>query len=470
MSAESVLIVGGGPAGLSCGIRLLRTDPSREVTVLEKEPAPGGISGGFERNGLSYDYGSHRIHPSIDQPTLGFLSGLPHLTLVKRRRNGRILLEGRLVRFPPSPLDALIGLPPKLSAGILRDQLSGLAKRRSLSAPRSFSEAVEAGMGRSMAEAFYIPYTKKLWGLDASEISSVQASRRVSAAGRGGLLKKVLGGLPLVSKLDPSRFFRYPEGGFAALASALSGEFERLGGRLSTSSEVTGIGWDGRSASVSTSDGSRWSGGHVIWSAPLDALAAAARTSVPEDVVRSAAGLGYRAMVLLYVQLEEGPYTPYDAHYFPGADTRFSRMSEPRNYPRAAGRGRTGLCLELPCAISGGEMTADPGALLRGLLMDLERSPMPAPGPVSEVWSRKLTHAYPVYRLGFEERLEAVQRWALSSSWLTLVGRQGLFAHDNVHHAIATGIAAADCLRGTARDTEAWARHLEAFRSHCVSD
>lgn len=472
--SDSVVIVGGGPAGLACGIELLRSDSNRDVTVLEKEPSPGGIAGGFSRGGLDYDYGSHRIHPSVDGRVLAFLRGLPGLELRRKRRNGRILLGGRLVRFPPSPLDALVKLPPGLSARILGDQIGGLFKSGRTSAPRSFSEAVESGTGRTMARAFYIPYTRKLWGLPANGISSFQAARRVSSARPGGLLRKVLGGLPLISRFDPSRFFSYPAGGFGALAEALALEFRRLGGILRTDSEVVSVSSEGAALRMTTSDGFSRAAGHLVWSAPLDVLASSFGAAAPADVLEAAGRLAYRSMILLYIQIENGPYTPFDAHYFPDGSTRFSRMSEPRNYlqdsPAGAGRGRTGLCLELPCDMGGDDWGAGPEDLYERLSSDLRGSPLSSPEGVGDIWMRRLTHAYPVYRMGFERDLTTVSEWSLSDPRLTLIGRQGLFAHDNLHHAIETGLSAADCLGGPGFDIDSWRRCLESFRQHRVSD
>ncbi len=472
--SDSVVIVGGGPAGLACGIELLRSDGNRDVTVLEKEPSPGGIAGGFSRGGLDYDYGSHRIHPSVDGRVLAFLGGLPGLELRRRRRNGRILLGGRLVRFPPSPFDALLRLPPRTSMSIMRDQIAGLLRAGRGSTPRTFSEAVESGTGRTMAREFYIPYTRKLWGLPADEISSFQAARRVSSARPGGLLAKALGGLPVISRFDPSRFFSYPAGGFGALAEALAREFRRLGGTLRTNSEVVSASSEGPSIKVTTSDGFSRTAGHLVWSAPLDALASSIGAAAPEEVLAAAGRLSYRSMVILYIQIEDGPYTQFDAHYFPDGSTRFSRMSEPGNYlqrsPAGAGHRRTGLCLELPCDMGGDDWGSGPQDLYERLSEDLRGSPLPFPEGIGDIWTRRLTHAYPVYRMGFERDLRTVSDWALSDPHLVLIGRQGLFAHDNLHHAMETGLAAADCLAGPGFDTGSWRTCLEAFSRHRVSD
>jgi hypothetical protein len=49
-------------------------------------------------------------------------------------------------------------------------------------------------------------------------------------------------------------------------------------------------------------------------------------------------------------------------------------------------------------------------------------------------------------------------------------GRQGLFAHDNTHHALFMAYSAVECLDGMRFDREKWARFREAFKTHVVED
>jgi hypothetical protein len=48
--------------------------------------------------------------------------------------------------------------------------------------------------------------------------------------------------------------------------------------------------------------------------------------------LRAATEIDYRAMILIYLVLEQQQFTEYDAHYFPEPHIRISRLSEPKNY------------------------------------------------------------------------------------------------------------------------------------------
>jgi hypothetical protein len=64
-----------------------------------------------------------------------------------------------------------------------------------------------------------------------------------------------------------------------------------------------------------------------------------------------------------------------------------------------------------------------------------------------------------------------VEAWTASRDELVVFGRQPLFAHDNTHHGLAMGRAAASCLGPDgAFDRARWSAELRSFRDHVVED
>ena len=95
---------------------------------------------------------------------------------------------------------------------------------------------------------------------------------------------------------------------------------------------------------------------------------------------------------------------------------------------------------------------------------------LPHPRP-AEVRVVRLENAYPILRAGFEGPLAALDGWAGAQPSLLTLGRQGLFVHDNAHHALAMAWAAADCLgRDGSFDARGWAAARERFAAHVVED
>ena len=87
------------------------------------------------------------------------------------------------------------------------------------------------------------------------------------------------------------------------------------------------------------------------------------------------------------------------------------------------------------------------------------------------VVTRRLSRVYPVYRVGFEHDLEALDGWLSTKQRLLVFGRQGLFVQDNTHHVLAMGMAAADALTPDGGfDHMRWRRALDRFAGHIVED
>jgi protoporphyrinogen oxidase len=177
-------------------------------------------------------------------------------------------------------------------------------------------------------------------------------------------------------------------------------------------------------------------------------------------------------MLLIYLVLEQDRFTEYDAHYFPGADLRITRLSEPKNYAAVTEpAGRTVLCAELPCQPEDEVWSQSDEALGEIVQADLARAGLPVSCDVSSVAVRRLPHAYPLYPNGYEHSFEPLDNWVESRPRVLTFGRQGLYAHDNTHHALYMALAASRCLRDDGSfDDAAWARERAIFATHVVED
>ncbi len=175
---------------------------------------------------------------------------------------------------------------------------------------------------------------------------------------------------------------------------------------------------------------------------------------------------------MVYLVREEHRFTEFDAHYFPDPSVPFSRLSEPKNYSGVdEPDGRTVLCAELPCSHEDTIWSMTDEELGSVVRTGLERTGLPIRAAISAVTVHRLAQAYPLFRYGYEESFEAVDEWLLGLSSVLTFGRQGLFVHDNTHHAIYMAQAAAHCLSDDGSfDQAEWARSREMFKSHVVED
>jgi protoporphyrinogen oxidase len=192
----------------------------------------------------------------------------------------------------------------------------------------------------------------------------------------------------------------------------------------------------------------------------------------PAGYLAAAARLEFRAMILIYLVVEQDRFTEYDAHYFPEPESPISRLSEPKNYSALAEpRGVTVLCAELPCSPQDPAWQMTDGELAALAQEALNAAGIPVQAPVKQVLTRRLAQAYPIYRRGFEAAFAQLDAWMSRIDGLLTFGRQGLFAHDNTHHALLMGYRAADCLRADGVfDASRWQAYRREFEAHVVED
>jgi protoporphyrinogen oxidase len=133
--------------------------------------------------------------------------------------------------------------------------------------------------------------------------------------------------------------------------------------------------------------------------------------------------------------------------------------------------GRTVLCAEIPCARGDALWSASDADLADAVIAGLGRAGLPVQCPVLESAVRRLPAAYPVYRRGFEACFDAIDGWLAKRDGLLSFGRQGLYAHDNTHHALFMAQAAVACLGDDGRfDRARWADFRRVFDTHVVED
>jgi protoporphyrinogen oxidase len=467
-----IAILGGGPAGVGAAWLLAR-EKKAEVVLLERGGAVGGNAGSFEHAGHRLDYGSHRLHPACAPEILADIRSFLGEDLLDRPRHGRIRLLGKWVHFPLKPADLLVHLDKGFALSSLRDAAAKALPRRAAHGDESFASVLERSLGRTICEHFYFPYAVKIWGCDPRELSAIQARRRVSAGSFGKLARKVLASVPGLKPKGAGRFF-YPRRGYGAISEAYAAHARDLGAEIALGWSATAIERVGARWRVRARDGGeeRAIEADQVWSTiPITVLARLLRPEAPTAILRAADSIGYRAMLLVYLEIQVDRFSEYDAHYFPGPDVAITRMSEPKNYAmRQEPRGRTVLCAELPCAVGDRHWSASDADLARLVAQDLEASGIPLPAEPVSSFVRRLPQAYPIYRRGYEDAFGPLDLWIGEQANLLTYGRQGLFAHDNTHHALAMAYAAVECLEGGRFDRERWRAHREVFAMHVVED
>lgn len=473
MNRPQVVILGAGPAGLGAAFHLARRKMA-DVTVLEQNQHAGGNAGSFEIDGIRVDFGSHRLHPACDPEVLADIRSLLGEDLLERRRHGRIRMQGRWIHFPLRMIDLILRLPPNFVAGVIRDRVYKTL-RNTATGPVSFATVLEAGLGRTICRDFYFPYAQKLWGVPPGDLAAIQAHRRISASSLTKILWKVLSTMPGLRAPGHGYFF-YPRLGYGQISDAFHQAAVREGATVHFGSRVEAVDLSGQKVSAvrfrKDNSCQEIKATQVFSTIPINILARCANPAPEENVVRAASSIRFRGMILVYLVLDQDRFTEYDAHYFPEPEITISRLSEPKIFSDGTGTpGITVLCAEIPCDANGKIWTLADSDLGQIVLDSLSKAGIPVEAKVLKVLSRRLPNAYPIYYQGYEPFFETLDHWSDEVDGLLSFGRQGLFVHDNTHHALFMGYAASKCLAPDGQfDRTRWEKYRKTFESHVVED
>ena len=440
-SCIPIAVLGGGPAGLAAGHAAAGADIP--CAVLEAAPFVGGNCRTIAHGEFRFDTGAHRLHDRNAIATSLFHRLLDG-ELCAVSAPSRIAFHGRFVDFPLSPLNLLsaLGIRPSLRAvgEVCRSRLAGSVP------PSSFEAFATAMYGRTVADAFLLGYSAKLWGVPCSRLSPVVAGARLRGLGIHAMLKEMLPGPQRRARhLDGS--FLYPRHGIGRLSERLAESCPN--GVIHLNSRVTRVVHDGcRVRSVVVNDRERRDVRAVVSTVPLTRLVQMLEPAPPRPVLQAAEGLRWRHVLLVAIFLRRSTVTPCATVYFPDPLLPFTRVYEPRNRSAAmAPAGHTSLVAEVPFDEDSPAEARDPDRVTARVRESLERLGWIAADDIVACDARQLRHAYPVLDIDAPARVSLIRRYLETLENLRLAGRPGLFEYSHLHDQIQQGCEAVLSLR-----------------------
>ncbi|MGL4173492.1 MAG: protoporphyrinogen/coproporphyrinogen oxidase [Actinomycetota bacterium] len=443
--SADLVVLGSGITALAAAARAATHGYS--VIVLDDAAAIGGLAASLLVGDIRVDIGSRRLQTAVDDDILADLRQLLGTDLQRRVRTSRVRVAGRWVGFPLRPQEVMTKLPRRLAAKATRDAFLTMTRRGQR---HSYEEVLRFGFGPSVYEAVYGPYAHKVWGVAGDQLDADHAHQRMS----------VTHAWQLVGRAGRGAEFWYPRRGFGQIVEAFAERITSAGGVIKTRAGVTEI--QARPDSVRIINaGHEVQAGQLFSALPARTLGQIARPAPSAQAVGHAAGLTFRAVVMVYLIHDGGRWTPYDTHYLPSANTAVSRLSEPTNYRVNPDdpTDRSVICAEIPCWVGDPVWTAGPAELTELVKAGIQRSGLPDIR-VAGVDVHRHPAVYPVYTRGYAERLADILDWSDRLTRVTMIGRLGLFTHDNTHRELRAAYDVADCLRpepgGASFDHQAW--------------
>jgi protoporphyrinogen oxidase len=458
---QTVIVIGGGPAGLTAAYELARVGV--KPIVLEKGARVGGIARTEVYKGYRLDIGGHRFFTKVPEVEAFWHEVLGGDFLV-RPRLSRIYYNRKFILYPLRFADALSKLGVWQSFRVLMSYLR--SKVRPYRQENTFEEWVSNRFGKRLYRIFFKTYTEKVWGIPCRQLSAQWAAQRIqnlSLPRAPSKAPSTARGAKNVKSLIEE--FNYPRLGPGMLWERAQQLIVERGGEVRLDAEVIKVRHDrGRATGVVARSNGRdetIEADAVISTMPISELIAKLDPPAPADVRDGAAQLTYRDYFTVGLIVNQPDLFPDNWLYIHAPEVQVGRIQNFKNWSpeMVADPAKTFLGLEYFC-LEGDALWQTPDAELIALgAAELEKMGLAKAADVEDGVVVRQPKAYPVYTGEYESYLERIRGYLDSLPNLQTVGRNGLHMYNNQDHSMLTAMLAVKNLLGEQHDV--WSVNVE---------
>ncbi|MCI0398185.1 MAG: FAD-dependent oxidoreductase [Chloroflexi bacterium] len=441
------VVLGAGLAGLRAGVALAAA--GHEVTLLEKEPEAGGIARTISLNSFLFDHGPHGFHSRDNDLVEEFKTFVGEGNYHRFAKRSRIYFNGAYFDYPLKLRDLAFNMGPNRLASALFSYLYARIQRALDGRKASNAEEYLVGQfGRVFYDAFFGPYTARVWGISPSRIDADFIEDRVPHVSLGSVIKQLFlpdkkprlspSGRPIVHDIH---YGYYPKYGIQVLSEGLARCYRELGGHLCLSTRPVAIDTADRRIIVrQNGEAHDLAYDHVVSTIPLDSLIRLITPEPPPEVQAAVASLVYRPVVLVCLCINRPQV--FDVFWVYYAEGEFNRISEIKHFsPHLAPEGKTGLCVEISSSPEELQGAGDE-TFYRRSVAELKKIKLLDEAEIEDYFVIRETNAYPIYHIGYRDTLKTLLDF-VKSRGIETAGRQGEFSYINMDQAMRSGREAA---------------------------
>jgi len=453
-NSSKVVIIGGGPAGLTAAYELSKKGV--ESVVFEKDQAVGGISKTVNYKDYHFDLGGHRFFTKVKKVDEMWRDVLRD-DFLERKRLSRIYYNKKFFYYPLRPMNALLGLGVWNSFLIFTSYL--YAHAFPSKEEETFDQWVSNRFGERLYRTFFKTYTEKVWGISCREIRAEWAAQRIKGLSLISALRNAImssqgrEGKQAVIKTLIDRF-DYPKYGPGMMWQTVADMVQKKGSKVLTGADVEGILWDKeRVNAVEISvDGrtERVRGDAFISSMPMRELIQKLRPRVPEAVLRAADKLNYRDFLTVALIVNKRDVFPDNWIYIHDPGVKLGRIQNFKNWSpyMVPDSEKTCLGLEYFC-FEGDELwSMSDQELIELGKREVEELGLVEARDVVDGKVVRMPKAYPVYDSNYQESLRIIRQFLDQIGNLQIVGRNGMHKYNNQDHSMLTAMLAVENLSG----------------------
>ncbi|WP_461308119.1 NAD(P)/FAD-dependent oxidoreductase, partial [Albidovulum sp.] len=456
---SAVVIIGGGPAGLTAAYELQKRSHRHVPKVFEAGRIVGGISRTESNNGYRFDIGGHRFFTKVKE-----VEDMWHEVLgddfITVPRLSRIYYREKFFDYPLKLFNALTNIGPYESMRILLSYFKWQV--RPYKKEESFEEWVINRFGGRLYMHFFRSYTQKVWGINPKEIRADWAAQRIKNLSLFKAVWNAISGANDTASLIEE--FKYPRLGPGMMWERTAEIVEQRGGEVHLRSEVVRVNRKGNR--VTSIDVKHWfedgrepvvervEGEHFINSMALRDLIHSFDPPPPPEVVEAADKLKYRDFLIVTLVLDHADPFRDNWIYIHSPKVKVGRIQNFRAWSKELlpDQNTASIGMEYFCQEGDGLWTMSDAELRELAARELEQLGLARASDVIDAAIIRQPKAYPVYDGEYRDALDVLEDWLLSLENFQTVGRNGLHRYNNQDHSMLSAMYAARNILGEKND------------------
>lgn len=451
MEKKSVVIIGAGPAGLTAAYELIKQ--GIKPIVLEAGDKVGGIARTEIYKGYRFDIGGHRFYTKVEsvqklwQEVLG-------KDFIKVPRLSRIYYRGRFFNYPLDVFNTLLNL------GIIESFLIVLSylkfKVFPLTIEETFEQWVINRFGERLYRTFFKTYTEKVWGIPCDKIQADWAAQRIKGLSLKTAVINALFGSNNTKTLIKE--FDYPILGPGMMWERFQEVIESKGGKVYLNTPVVYLERNGNKITTVTAqhDGQlmQFTADRIISTMPVTTLIKKMNPQPPDQVIKAANGLNYRAFIIVSLIIDKENLFPDNWIYIHSPEVKVGRIQNFKNWSPAMVPDATKTCLgmEYFCNENDEIWSMTDAELIELATREIAKLTLANSNDVKDGTVIRQPKAYPVYDREYRQHLQVIQEFIETLDNVQTVGRNGMHRYNNQDHSMLTAMLAVQNLAGENHD------------------